>query len=82
MSPRPAAPSSASISACAMHVAVRVARRARGDGELDAAEHERDALGERVRVDAEPDAELRHRAPRAARSSERIRSASGGGSCR
>ena len=49
------------------HVAVGVARRARAaDSMLDAAEHERNAVLERVRVDPEPDAKSLIRAAPAA----------------
>ncbi len=60
MSPSPAAPSSASVSAWADHVAVGVARKTARMIEGDAAENERDTVLERVRVDAEADPELRH----------------------
>ena len=45
------------------HVAVRVPREPAGMVDRDAAEHEPHVVLERVRVDAEADAELRHRQP-------------------
>ena len=60
------------------HVAVGVAGEAARVVELDAAEHERHALLERVRVDADADAEVRHApAPPAARRASRLRRALG-----
>ena len=58
MSPSPAAPRSASISACASTSPSEWPGEPARMLELDPAEHERDALLERVRVDADPDAEL------------------------
>jgi hypothetical protein len=42
------------------HVAVGVAGQARLAREVDPGEHERDSVGEAVRVDAETDTELTH----------------------
>ena len=64
------------------HVAVGVAGEAARMLDRDAAEHERNAVLERMRVDADADAELRHRAPPGARRASETRSAAGGGSCR
>ena len=63
MSPSPAPPSTASVSACAIDVAVRVAGEPARVVEANAAEHERHAVRERVRVDAGADPELSQAAP-------------------
>ena len=55
MSASPAAPSSASVSAWAIDVAVGVADEATRMVDRDTAEHERHALAEGVRVDADAD---------------------------
>ena len=83
MSPSPAAPSSASISACASTSPSEWPARPRGWSKRDAAEHERHALLERVRVDADADAEVSH-GEHLGQLVERLgsRIASAGGSCR
>ena len=63
------------------HVAVGVPGEAFGMLEANAGEHERDALRERVRVDADADAQAQANAPGSS-SSELIRIADAGGSCR
>ena len=80
MSPSPAAPSTASTSACASTSPSEWPARPAVVVEPHAAEHERHAALERVRVDADPDPERHGRAPPAARRASVIRIASGGGS--
>ena len=56
MSPRPAAPSSASVTACSTDVGVAVADQAARVRDAHAAEDQRPALGQPVRVVADADA--------------------------
>ena len=72
MSPRPAAPSRASISACAITSPSEWPARPRSEVDRDAAEHERHAVLERVCVDAEADAQLRHASASGSSASESI----------
>ena len=64
------------------HVAVRVAGEAARMLDRDAAEDERHAVLQSMRVDAEPDAQVRHRAPPAARRGSGSGSPAAGGSWR
>jgi len=63
------------------HVPVRVPGEPTRVIEADAAEHERDAFRKRVRVDAQPDPQG-HASTSGSSSSDAMRIASAGGSCR